>query len=59
MLRRERRCFGERGWLAIDPKRLLGERSFDFANIFTNPDLTDLAQPVARSPVDSRTVSMW
>src|SRR5215204_484998 len=28
-----------RGWLAIDPKRLLGERGFGFANIFTNPDL--------------------
>jgi streptomycin 6-kinase len=31
--------FGPRGWLAIDPKRLLGERAFDFANIFRNPDL--------------------
>jgi streptomycin 6-kinase len=31
--------FGPRGWLAIDPKRLLGERVFDFANIFRNPDL--------------------
>ena len=30
--------FGPRGWLAIDPKRLVGERSFDFANIFCNPD---------------------
>jgi streptomycin 6-kinase len=29
--------FGPRGWLAIDPNRLLGERGFDFANIFTNP----------------------
>jgi streptomycin 6-kinase len=29
--------FGVRGWLAIDPKGLLGERGFDFANIFTNP----------------------
>jgi streptomycin 6-kinase len=26
--------FGARGWLAIDPKRLLGERGFDFSNIF-------------------------
>lgn len=31
--------FGPHGWLAIDPKRLLGERGFDFANIFRNPDL--------------------
>src|SRR5262245_56486623 len=30
--------FGARGWLVIDPKRLIGERCFDFANIFTNPD---------------------
>jgi len=30
--------FGERGWLAIDPKRLEGERGFDYANLFCNPD---------------------
>lgn len=30
--------FGSRGWLAIDPKGLLGERGFDFANLFCNPD---------------------
>lgn len=30
--------FGERGWLAIDPKGLLGERSFDFVNLLRNPD---------------------
>ena len=30
---------GPRGWLAIDPKGLIGERGFDFANIFCNPDL--------------------
>lgn len=30
--------FGERGWLAIDPKGLIGDRGFDFANIFCNPD---------------------
>jgi streptomycin 6-kinase len=29
--------FSPRGWLAIDPKGLLGERGFDFANIFCNP----------------------
>jgi streptomycin 6-kinase len=42
--------FGARGWLAIDPKRLVGERSFDFANIFTNPDLADPTHPVATMP---------
>lgn len=29
--------FGPRGWLAIDPKRLVGERGFDYANLFCNP----------------------
>jgi streptomycin 6-kinase len=37
--------FGARGWLAIDPKRLSGERGFDFANILRNPDLE-----IARAP---------
>jgi streptomycin 6-kinase len=30
--------FESRGWLAIDPKGLIGERAFDYANIFCNPD---------------------
>jgi streptomycin 6-kinase len=30
--------FGSRGWLAIDPKGLIGERSFDYANLFCNPE---------------------
>lgn len=42
--------FEARGWLAIDPKRLMGERGFDFANIFTNPDLAEPARPVAILP---------
>jgi streptomycin 6-kinase len=29
---------GDRGWLAIDPKGLLGERGFEYANLFCNPD---------------------
>ncbi|QCI69150.1 aminoglycoside phosphotransferase family protein [Phreatobacter stygius] len=37
--------FGPRGWLAIDPKGLLGERAFDFVNLFRNPD-----EAVALSP---------
>ncbi|MBA3536163.1 MAG: hypothetical protein H0T84_06080 [Tatlockia sp.] len=32
--------FGSRGWLAIDPKHLIGERSFDYANLFSNPNQT-------------------
>lgn len=39
--------FAHRGWLAIDPKRLVGERGFDYANIFTNPDLADPEPPIA------------
>jgi streptomycin 6-kinase len=31
--------FGGRGWLAIDPKALSGERYFDYANILCNPDV--------------------
>ena len=36
--------FGERGWLAIDPKGLIGDRGYDYANIFRNPT-TALASP--------------
>jgi streptomycin 6-kinase len=42
--------FAERGWLAIDPHGLLGERTFDYANIFTNPDLSDPSRPLATLP---------
>ena len=35
----------ERGWLAIDPKGVLGERSFDYANLLFHP-----AAMVAREP---------
>lgn len=37
--------FEERGWLAIDPKRLHGERGFDFANIFANEELPTITDP--------------
>jgi streptomycin 6-kinase len=36
--------FGARGWLAIDPKGLHGERTFDYLNLFCNP------WPTARTP---------
>lgn len=42
--------FGTRGWLAIDPKGLVGERGFDYANIFTNPDLAEPTRSVAILP---------
>lgn len=32
-------------WLAIDPKGLVGERGYDFANIFCNPDLETAIVP--------------
>jgi streptomycin 6-kinase len=37
--------FGSRGWLAIDPKGVLGERCYDYANIFCNPDLAAATAP--------------
>lgn len=40
--------FGAAGWLAIDPKGFKGERGFDYANLFTNPDL---ANPTPRLAV--------
>jgi streptomycin 6-kinase len=42
--------FGARGWLAIDPKGLIGERGFDFANLFCNPDLARAEASFVRSP---------
>ncbi len=38
--------FGDRGWLAIDPKGLRGDRAFDYANLFCNP-----AHDIAVDPV--------
>jgi streptomycin 6-kinase len=37
--------FGPRGWLAIDPKGLSGERGFDYANLFCNPDYEAATMP--------------
>ena len=36
---------GVRGWLCIDPKGYFGERGFDHANIFCNPDYHTATQP--------------
>lgn len=45
--------FGPRGWLAIDPKWVIGERGFDYANILCNPDLPIVTQPARlRQQVD-------
>jgi streptomycin 6-kinase len=37
--------FGARGWLAIDPKGLWGERGFEYANLFCNPDTETATAP--------------
>jgi streptomycin 6-kinase len=37
--------FGPRGWLVIDPKGLIGERAFDYANLFCNPDAETATSP--------------
>lgn len=42
--------FGPRGWLAIDPKGLVGDRAFDHAPMFLFPDLLDEGCGVARDP---------
>ncbi|MGO1001812.1 aminoglycoside phosphotransferase family protein [Lysobacter sp. CA196] len=36
---------GAGGWVAIDPKRLIGERGFDFACLFTDPDAETALAP--------------
>lgn len=42
--------FGPRGWLAIDPKRLIGDRAFDYTTLFCDPDLSDGDPPTAVRP---------
>ena len=37
--------FGARGWLAIDPKTLWGERGFEYANLFCNPTAAIATSP--------------
>jgi streptomycin 6-kinase len=34
-----------RGWLAIDPKGVIGERGYDFANMLCNPDVETASAP--------------
>ncbi|CAN5774006.1 aminoglycoside phosphotransferase family protein [soil metagenome] len=37
--------FGELGWLAIDPKGLIGDRGYDYANLLCNPDRATAVTP--------------
>jgi streptomycin 6-kinase len=47
---------GVRGWLAIDPKGLVGERGFEFANVFCNPD-KEIATTLGRFAMQSTVVA--
>lgn len=50
-----------RGWLFIDPKGILGERGFDYANILCNPDLETVAAPgrlVRQAHIISKTATL-
>lgn len=38
--------FEQRGWLAIDPKRVTGERYYDYVNVLCNPDLKTCTDPL-------------
>ncbi len=61
--------FGPRGWLAIDPKGVLGERGYDYANTFCNPDMASALQPgrlqryldqvSERAGMEPRRLLMW
>lgn len=42
--------FGSGDWRVIDPKRLIGDRGFDYANIFCNPDLDHPEPAIATRP---------
>jgi len=60
--------FGDKGWLAVDPKGLIGDRAYDYANIFRNPT-TALTTPTRLrrqadvmaegSGLESRTLLQW
>jgi streptomycin 6-kinase len=47
---------GTRGWVAIDPKGVIGERGFDYANLFCNPDMATATTP-GRLPKQARLVA--
>ncbi len=42
--------FEGRGWLAIDPKSVIGDRAFEYTILFCDPDLADPDPPVAVAP---------
>jgi streptomycin 6-kinase len=60
---------GARGWLAIDPKGVFGERGFDYANLFRTPDAAIALAPgrmsrqadiaAAAADLDRRRLLTW
>lgn len=42
--------FEDRGWLAIDPKSVIGDRAFEYTILFCDPDLADPRLPAAVAP---------
>lgn len=42
--------FEAKGWLAIDPKSVIGDRAFEYTILFCDPDLADPQPPVATQP---------
>lgn len=42
--------FGHRGWLAIDPRHLVGDRGYDLGSLFTNPDMGFPTAPALAAP---------
>lgn len=42
--------FEAKGWLAIDPQAVIGDRAFEYTILFCDPDLADPEPPVATVP---------
>lgn len=42
--------FGDAGWLALDPKRVIGDRAFEYAILFCDPDLGPSGVKAATRP---------
>jgi streptomycin 6-kinase len=61
--------FAERGWLAIDPWGVIGERTYDYANLMRNPDLEAAIAPgrfrrqtrliADLAGLDARRLALW
>src|SRR5690606_4449317 len=56
-LHHENILLGDRGWLAIDPKGLVGDPVFDVANLFLNPRGNGLSRNEARAAAMAETLA--